>query len=159
MPEIQLTPKRRQQLKGAAHRLDPVVLLGAGGLTDAVVKEIDRALSAHELIKVRVPGDDRAEREDVFRDVAERLGAARVQMIGKLLVLFRPRPEPQPPSKTAPRAGRPTPAKAQPVAPARTKPGRRAIPTAAPKPAPARPARRIARTARAVKGKRGSRGR
>lgn len=159
MPEIQLTPKRRQQLKGAAHRLDPVVLLGAGGLTDAVVKEIDRALSAHELIKVRVPGDDRAAREGVFREVAERLGAARVQTIGKLLVLFRPRPEPQKPSKTAPRAGKPTPAKARPVAPARPKADRRAIPSVAPKRAPRRPVKPVARTARAVKGKPRSRGR
>lgn len=153
MAEIPLTPKQRQQLKGAAHRLDPVVLLGAAGLTDAVVKEIDRALSAHELIKVRVPEDDRAERDDVFREVAERLGAARVQMIGKLLVLFRPRPEPPPPSKTAPRAGRSTPAKARPIAPARAKPERREIRAGVPKRAPRRPAKRFERGARAVKGK------
>lgn len=159
MPEIQLTPKQRQQLKGAAHRLDPVVLLGAGGLTDAVVKEIDRALTAHELIKVRVPGDDRTEREDVFREVAERLGAARVQMIGKLLVLFRPRPEPQQPSNTAPGAGKPTPAKARPIAPARAKPDRRAIRAGVPKPEPRRPGKRIERGGRAVKGRSGARGR
>jgi RNA-binding protein len=96
--EIVLSPKERQAFKAQAHKLDPVVLLGAQGLTDAVMREIDRALNAHELIKVRVPVDDRDERERMFVAVAEQLGAARIQMIGKLLVLYRPRPEePAPP--------------------------------------------------------------
>jgi putative YhbY family RNA-binding protein len=93
MAELMLTPKERQALKGEAHALDPVVLLGAGGLTDAVMREIDRALAAHELVKVRVPRDDRSEREAMFEQVADTLSAARVQAIGKLLVFFRPRPE------------------------------------------------------------------
>lgn len=93
MAEIQLTPKERQALKALAHGLKPVVLLGSAGLSSAVVKEIDRALIAHELIKVKVPVDDRAEREEIFASVAESLSAARVQAIGKLLVLFRPAPE------------------------------------------------------------------
>jgi putative YhbY family RNA-binding protein len=92
MAELVLDRDARLALKARAHALNPVVLLGAAGLTDAVLKEIDRALAAHELIKVRVPGDDRAEREAIFSRVAEALGAARVQMIGKLLVLYRPRP-------------------------------------------------------------------
>lgn len=92
MPELMLDRDARLALKARAHALNPVVLLGAAGLTEAVLKEIDRALTAHELIKVRVPGDDRAEREAVFSRIAEALGAARVQMIGKLLVLYRPRP-------------------------------------------------------------------
>ncbi len=161
MAEIELTPKQRQQLKGAAHRLAPVVLLGAGGLTDAVVREIDRALAAHELIKVRVPGDDRAQRDGIFRTVAERLGAARVQMIGKLLVLFRPRPA----ATTAqaavpPHVRRASAASPPPVAPARTKADRREIRAAAPKPAPRRTARPVERTARrGAKAKSGSRSR
>jgi putative YhbY family RNA-binding protein len=93
MPEIQLTPKERQALKARAHGLKPVVLLGASGLSSPVMKEIDRALVAHELIKIRVPGDDRDERDSVFAEVAEALSAARVQAIGKLLVLYRPTPE------------------------------------------------------------------
>lgn len=93
MAELMLDRDTRLRLKARAHALDPVVLLGNAGLSDAVVKEIDRALTAHELIKVRVPGDDRAERERIFGHVAQRLNAARVQMIGKLLVLYRPRPE------------------------------------------------------------------
>ena len=94
MPEILLAPKERQALKAHAHGLKPVVLLGNSGLSRAVIREIDRALLAHELIKIRVPGDDRDEREGLFAEIAEAVSAARVQSIGKLLVLFRPAPEP-----------------------------------------------------------------
>lgn len=90
MKEIVLERDLRLRLRAQAHHLDPVVLLGANGLTDAVIKEIDRELTAHELIKVRVPSDDREEREAIYAEVAEKLGCARVQMIGKLLVLWRP---------------------------------------------------------------------
>ena len=103
MAEIQLTPKERQALKALAHGLKPVVLLGSAGLSPSVVKEIDRALLAHELIKVKVPGDDRTEREELFASLAEDLSAARVQAIGKLLVLFRPAPEPEDETARAPR--------------------------------------------------------
>ena len=71
MPEILLAPKERQALKAHAHGLKPVVLLGNSGLSRAVIREIDRALLAHELIKVRVPGDDRDEREGLFAEIAE----------------------------------------------------------------------------------------
>ena len=93
MPEIQLTPKERQALKARGHGLKPVVLLGNSGLSAPVMKEIDRALAAHELIKVKVPGDDREERESLFAEVAEALSAARVQAIGKLLLFYRPAPD------------------------------------------------------------------
>jgi len=93
MSELPLTRDERLALRARAHHLHPVVLLGAAGLTEAVFKETDRALTAHELIKVRIPGDDRGEREAICAQLAERLGAARVQVIGKLLVLYRPRPE------------------------------------------------------------------
>jgi putative YhbY family RNA-binding protein len=107
MAEIGLTPKERQALKARAHGLKPVVLLGSGGLSPAVMQEIDRALLAHELIKVKVPGDDRSEREEIFASVAENLSAARVQAIGKLLVLFRPAPDEEEPTPEPPaRKGR-----------------------------------------------------
>jgi len=91
--ERTLTPKERQTLKGRAHSLNPVVLLGNAGLSDAVLQEIDHALNAHGLIKVRVPLDDKTERDEIFKSIAARLGAARVQSIGKVLVLYRPMPE------------------------------------------------------------------
>ena len=90
MSEITLSRDARLTLRAQAHHLNPVVLLGASGLTEAVMKEIDRELKAHELIKVRVPTDDREEREAIFVKIADELGCARVQMIGKLLVLWRP---------------------------------------------------------------------
>ena len=80
-------------LKARAHALEPVVIIGAKGLTDEVVKEVDRALTAHELIKVRAPALDRAAREAAFQSLCERTGAEGVQQIGKVFVLFRKKPE------------------------------------------------------------------
>lgn len=92
MPAIQLTPAQRKEHRAAAHHLDPVVLIGAEGLTPAVRKETDAALNAHGLIKVRVFSDDRASRDTLLATLAEELGAAPIQHIGKLLVLWRPVP-------------------------------------------------------------------
>ena len=88
-----LSRDERLRLKSESHHLDPVVLLGANGLTEAVLKEIDRALTAHQLVKVRTAPSERHEREQMFAEVAEQLGAARIQLIGRLMVLFRPAPE------------------------------------------------------------------
>jgi putative YhbY family RNA-binding protein len=93
MSELTLSRDERLRLKSAAHHLDPIVRLGAAGLSEAVLKEIDRALTAHELVKVRVPASAGQEREQVFREVADRLGAARIQLIGRSIVLFRPAPQ------------------------------------------------------------------
>lgn len=92
MPHIQLTPAQRKVHRADAHHLDPVVLIGGDGLTDAVKKEVDAALKAHGLIKVRVFSDDRAEREQFLQTLADELDAAPIQHIGKLLVLWRPIP-------------------------------------------------------------------
>jgi RNA-binding protein len=92
MPAIELTPAQRKEKRGEAHHLDPVVMIGADGLTPAVVKETEAALKAHGLIKVRVFSDDRAAREATLAELAATLNAAPVQHIGKLLVLWRPIP-------------------------------------------------------------------
>ena len=89
-----LSPSRRRELKARAHALDPVVLIGGAGLSSAVLAEIDRGLKSHELIKVRVPGADRSEREAVLEEICRRTEAQAVQHIGKILVLFRENPEP-----------------------------------------------------------------
>jgi len=78
-------------LKGQAHKLEPVVLIGAKGLTDEVVAEIALALKAHELIKVRAPGHDRKERAGILREIPARTGSEMVQEVGKVLVLYRKR--------------------------------------------------------------------
>jgi putative YhbY family RNA-binding protein len=93
MPQIQLTPAQRKVHRSEAHHLDPVVLVGGDGLTSAVKKEIDAALKAHGLIKVRVFSDDRGAREEMLKTLSEELDAAPIQHIGKLLVLWRPMPE------------------------------------------------------------------
>lgn len=90
MPAIELTPAQRKQQRSAAHHLDPVVMIGGDGLTPAVVKEVDQALNAHGLIKVRVFSDDRAAREAMLAQLSHDLNAAPIQHIGKLLLLWRP---------------------------------------------------------------------
>jgi RNA-binding protein len=93
MPAIELTPAQRKVHKAAAHHLAPVVHIGTEGLTPAVTKEADAALKAHGLIKIRVFSDDREERATMLERLADSLGAAPIQHIGKLLVLWRPVPE------------------------------------------------------------------
>ena len=93
MPLIQLTPAQRKIHRSEAHHLDPVVMVGGDGLTDAVKKETDAALNAHGLIKIRVFSDDRTAREAMLQTLADGLNAAPIQHIGKLLVLWRPLPD------------------------------------------------------------------
>jgi len=93
MPAIQLTPAQRKVHRAEAHHLDPIVMVGGDGLTPAVKKEADAALKAHGLIKIRVFSDDRLAREAMLLELADELGAAPIQHIGKLLVLWRPQPE------------------------------------------------------------------
>jgi putative YhbY family RNA-binding protein len=112
----QLTPADRQALKGRAHRLRPVVFVGADGLTPAVVAEVDGALKAHELIKIRVLGEDRDARERLLGEVCAATDATPVQHIGRILVLYRARPEK--PAPKAPPARRPAPRR-RPERPAR----------------------------------------
>jgi putative YhbY family RNA-binding protein len=101
---IALTPERRRDLRARAHALHPVVSIGHAGLTPAVLKEVDVALKAHELIKVRVHSDDRDQREAHLASICEQLGAAPVQHLGKLLIVWRPAPkEEQKPRKSPPK--------------------------------------------------------
>lgn len=92
MPALELTPPHRAALRAQAHALKPVVLIGEQGLSPANLKEIDVALKAHGLIKVRVFGDDAAARQQILSTVCDQLDAAPVQAIGKLLVIWRPLP-------------------------------------------------------------------
>jgi len=93
MPALPLSSTQRRALRADAHHLDPVVMIGQEGVTEALLKETDAALSAHGLIKVRMFSDDRATRQAALESLADRLGAAPVQHIGKLLVLWRPVPD------------------------------------------------------------------
>lgn len=90
---LQLTAAERRALFARAHSLNPVVSISQNGLSEAVLKEIDNSLKAHELIKVRVYGDDRDAREAWFAEICEKLEAGAVKHIGKLLIIYRPSPE------------------------------------------------------------------
>ena len=90
MTALVLTTLERKQKRAEAHHLSPVVAVGHEGATAAVRREIDAALAAHGLVKVRVFSDDRAAREALLAELSSTLGAAPVQHIGKLLVLWRP---------------------------------------------------------------------
>ena len=92
MTALVLTPAQRKEHRAAAHHLTPVVMIGNDGLTPAIEKEVNLALNAHGLIKVRVFSDDRAIRDAALASLADRLNAAPIQHIGKLLVLWRPMP-------------------------------------------------------------------
>jgi putative YhbY family RNA-binding protein len=105
-----LSPKKRSELRAAAHKLTPVVIIGDKGLTDEVVAEIDRSLKAHELIKVRAFTDDRKARGEWLEAICGRLEAHPVQRIGKVFVLYRENPpEPKERKVRAPAAKSPAP--------------------------------------------------
>jgi RNA-binding protein len=90
MPALKLSPAQRADLRSQAHALKPVVLVGGEGLTEAVLTEIEVHLAAHQLIKIRVFGDDREARVAAYAEICDRLNAAPIQQIGKLLVVWRP---------------------------------------------------------------------
>ncbi len=87
---MNLSTKQKQYLKGLAHNLKPVVLMGANGLTEAVLAEIEIALDHHELIKVRVASEDRETKQLIIDAIIRETGAEKVQTIGKVLVMYRP---------------------------------------------------------------------
>jgi putative YhbY family RNA-binding protein len=103
---LTLTVDQRRDLKARAHALNPTVMIGNAGLTEAVLEEIARSLNSHELIKIRVMGDDRAAREAMLEQICEQLDAGAVQHIGKILVVYRPAPQ-APAKKAARRKGKP----------------------------------------------------
>lgn len=84
-----LSTKQIAHLRGLAHSLNPVVMLGNNGLTENVLKEIELNLNAHELIKVQVAGDDRDARKAIYNEIAAKTNALAVHHIGKQLVFYR----------------------------------------------------------------------
>jgi putative YhbY family RNA-binding protein len=84
-----LSPAERKLLKSRAHALKPVVAIGNEGLSAAVLKEIETSLRAHDLIKIRVTADEREARQALLGEICKRSGAAPVQHIGKILIVYR----------------------------------------------------------------------
>lgn len=101
---MSLIKKDIPNLRGAAHKLKPVVLLGKAGLTETVLAEINTALNFHELIKVKVAGEDRDERRALIDAMAQQTGALLVQVIGRIAVLYRAAPQEKPVIKARPKA-------------------------------------------------------
>src|SRR3989338_3800928 len=90
---LTLSVSEHRDLKARAHALSPVVMIGNAGLTEAVLKEIAASLKTHELIKIKVMSDERAQREAMLEAICTRLDAAPVQHIGKILVVYQPNPD------------------------------------------------------------------
>lgn len=92
---MNLTPKQTRYLRARAHHLNPVVMTGSAGLSDAVLNEIEQAVAHHELIKIKLGGADRTQRQQMSATICEHLNAVAVQMIGQMLVIYRPAEKPQ----------------------------------------------------------------
>ena len=124
--ESTLTTAERKALKARAHNLHPILQLGEKGLTDAVIAEIDRAIGAHELIKIRAAPLNRDEREVALASICERTNAQAIQHIGKMLIIYRKKPEePKKPTRSArPRSRTFSPRRASPRPPRRRLPSR-----------------------------------
>lgn len=90
---LKITAVERSALRSEAHALNPIVLIGEAGLSEAVMKEIDSGLNTHGLIKVRVFGDDREARSLMYETICSTLNAAPIQHVGKILVIYRPKSE------------------------------------------------------------------
>lgn len=90
-----LTSKQTSHLRALGHNLHPVVMIGSNGLTEQVLREIDISLKAHELIKIKVLGDDRELRKQMLEEICEKLGAAPIHHIGKQLVVYRAADKPK----------------------------------------------------------------
>jgi len=88
---MELTERQRRHLRGLAHPLNPVILVGGDGVTEGVVQETARALHDHELIKVKVRGAERSARDAMLERLAAGTGSALVTRIGHVAVLYKPR--------------------------------------------------------------------
>ena len=90
---MELDSRQRQHLKGLAHHLKPVVHIGKDGLTPALLAQVENALLAHELVKVRLGESAPLDRKQTAEELPAKTGAAFVQNVGKVFVLYRPHPE------------------------------------------------------------------
>lgn len=91
-----LSPANKKHLRTIGHSLNPIVTVASKGLTDGVIAEIDRALSDHELIKVKLSVGDRDLKKQAIIDICERVNGEAVQVIGHILLLYRKADKPNP---------------------------------------------------------------
>jgi putative YhbY family RNA-binding protein len=118
-----INPSQRRALRADAHHLHPVVSISQNGLSATVIKEIDRALAAHELIKIKLYGIERQDRDSLMGEICSQLNCSPVQQIGNILVIWREKPEDKTPAQSVGRRAKPLTKK---QAAAATEPRRRA---------------------------------
>ncbi|ADW17053.1 protein of unknown function UPF0044 [Desulfobulbus propionicus DSM 2032] len=92
-PSLDLTSGQKKSLRSLGHHLEPVVHVGKEGFSPALLKSMDAALKAHELIKIKLGQNCPVERNAAGPELARMSGAALVQVIGRMILLFRPNPE------------------------------------------------------------------
>jgi len=88
-----LTESQKKHLRGLAHTIKPVVMVGQNGLKDTIFEEVDIALDAHELIKIKVSVGDREKRDEIIQEICNRSGGLLVQRVGNIAILFRRNPK------------------------------------------------------------------
>jgi RNA-binding protein len=93
---MSLTNSVKRQYKSIGHHLNPVVIISENGITEGVLQELDRAISDHELIKIKIAINDRNERTEIMNEACIALKAEKIQTIGKMLILLRKNPKPNP---------------------------------------------------------------
>jgi RNA-binding protein len=122
LPVTPLPGKSVRELRAKAHSLKPVVWISSNGATATVLREIDRALRAHELIKIHAAVDGRDERTTLMEEICNAVGAASVQIIGKMLVVYRSNPQEPEPAPAARKPARSTRTRASDAGPGRKSP-------------------------------------
>lgn len=90
---LSITASERRALSARAHKIHPIVMIGKSGLSAGVIGELDRGLTSHELIKIKVQIENHGARVDIFEKICRQLNAAPIKHIGKILVIYRPNPE------------------------------------------------------------------
>lgn len=90
-----LTGKQKNYLRGIAHNLNPVVMIGGKGLTDAVMNEIELALDQHELIKIKLPSNEKSEKVAIVAQITGATNSEPVQLIGRVGVIYRQGTDPK----------------------------------------------------------------
>lgn len=89
-----LSNTQKRFLKGIAHGLNPVILIGSNGLTDGLMKELEKSLTHHELLKIKIASAERDDRKEIIETILTATQAQLVQSIGKVMVIYRPAKDP-----------------------------------------------------------------
>jgi RNA-binding protein len=90
---MKLSTSQVRYLRAQAHKLKPVVMVGANGVTDSLLEELDITLNSHELIKVKVRAEEREERDALIETLCQKSGAINIQRVGHIVTLFRRNPQ------------------------------------------------------------------